>query len=266
MGENRYPICYNELMEFMTIYFFILGLILASFLNALAYRIEKNFAFPGIFTKPSHCDVCEKKLTWVELIPVISFFMYRGRCKKCENKIFWYYPLSELILGLTLAAMWQMDISLYFAIPVLLLFFLSYFDMTSNSVPRIFVNVGVAFALLDLLVRFYSELGIQSFYPSLLAVFLGLVLMVVNLFKKSFGFGDILVIFFLSVFLTLTQFQVFLFLVLLLSSAVSLYLVFMDQKWIKRYIPLIPFMYLAYIGALLYSDQIAALFAKVSML
>lgn len=253
-------------MAFMTLYFYILGLILASFLNALAYRIEKNFAFPGIFTRPSHCDVCQKKLTWVELLPVISFFMYRGRCRKCENKIYWYYPVSEFVLGITLALMWRMGVSFYFAIPVFLLFFLSYFDMTSKSVPRLFVHLGVAFALMDLLIRFYSQLGVESFYPTILALGIGILLMIINIFKKSFGFGDVLIIFFVSAFLSLTQFQVFLFLLLLFSSAVSAYLVFKDREWIKRYIPLVPFMYLAYVGALLYSDRIAEMFAKVALL
>jgi prepilin signal peptidase PulO-like enzyme (type II secretory pathway) len=253
-------------MEFLTFYFFVIGLVVASFLNAMAYRVEKSFAFPGIFTRPSHCEKCEKKLTWVELIPVISFFMYRGRCSKCETKVFWYYPLSEFLLGLTFALLWSSGTSLYLVIPALLLFFLSYFDMTSKSVPRFFVNAGVVFALLDLSVRFFSNVPIDSFYPTLLAVGLGVILNVVNLFKKSFGFGDILLIFFLSVFMSLTQFQVFLFLTLLFSSSVSIYLIFTDRKWIKRYIPLVPFMYLAFVAALLYSDQIAALFAKASLL
>jgi prepilin signal peptidase PulO-like enzyme (type II secretory pathway) len=72
--------------------------------------------------------------------------------------------------------------------------------------------------------------------------------------------------FFLSVFMTITQFQVFLFLTLLFSASISLVLVFTDRKWIKRYIPLVPFMYLAFVTSLLYSEQIAAVFAKVSLL
>lgn len=250
----------------MTAYFFILGLIVASFLNALAYRIEKGFLFPDIFTKGSHCEKCGKMLTWVELIPVISYFMYRGRCKKCDTKIFWYYPLSEFLLGLVFALIWVNGISFYFVIPVIILFLLSYFDVTSNSIPQLFVHMALGFGLLDLAVSFGVSSSVEVFYPLILAIVICVGILVLNRFKPSFGMGDILLILFVATLLPMTQFIVFLVMSLLYSAFFSIFLVGYDRKWIKGYIPMVPFMFLAFATAILYSSQLVEMFARTMFL
>jgi len=42
---------------------------------------------------------CGNKLTWKELIPLFSFAVQKGSCKKCKTKISWQYPLVEFIAG-----------------------------------------------------------------------------------------------------------------------------------------------------------------------
>ncbi|MCM1370485.1 MAG: prepilin peptidase [Clostridium sp.] len=85
----------------MTIYysicFFILGMVLGSFYNVVGSRIPngESILYPG-----SHCTNCNHKLMPWELIPVISFFLLRGKCSSCKQKISWVYPLFELFSGL----------------------------------------------------------------------------------------------------------------------------------------------------------------------
>ena len=79
---------------------FLLGLVLASFLNALLYRIDNGYKYPEIFVKGSHCEKCGKMLKVYELIPVLSYIIFRGKCSKCGYKIPKYYPISELALGI----------------------------------------------------------------------------------------------------------------------------------------------------------------------
>lgn len=79
-----------------TIIFFILGLIIGSFLNVVILRLNTQKSFRG----RSRCMSCQNKLSWYELAPVFSFLGLRGRCKNCKIKISWQYPIVELATGL----------------------------------------------------------------------------------------------------------------------------------------------------------------------
>lgn len=74
---------------------FLFGLIVGSFLNVLILRYNTGRSLGG----RSGCLSCGKKLSWYELVPVLSFFLQRGRCRGCRSKISWQYPLVELFTG-----------------------------------------------------------------------------------------------------------------------------------------------------------------------
>ena len=48
----------------------------------------------------SECPHCEKKLAWLDLVPVLSWVWLRGRCRYCKNSISIQYPLVELLTAL----------------------------------------------------------------------------------------------------------------------------------------------------------------------
>ncbi len=76
---------------------FTSGLLFGSFLNLVADRIPKG---GKILAGRSKCDHCHKNLAPRDLIPLLSFFLARGRCRYCNEKLSWYYPLSEILTGL----------------------------------------------------------------------------------------------------------------------------------------------------------------------
>lgn len=53
-----------------------------------------------VITGRSHCPNCQKKLSWYELTPILSFIVQKGRCRSCGKRLFWQYPLVELLSGL----------------------------------------------------------------------------------------------------------------------------------------------------------------------
>jgi leader peptidase (prepilin peptidase) / N-methyltransferase len=71
----------------------VLGLTVGSFLNVCIHRIprEQSLMFP-----PSRCPGCEHRLAWFENIPVLSYAVLGGRCRKCRTRISIRYPLVEL--------------------------------------------------------------------------------------------------------------------------------------------------------------------------
>lgn len=76
---------------------FTLGLFIGSFLNVCIFRIPLKH---DIIFKRSHCPGCGNVLKWYELIPILSFLIQKGSCRKCAAKLSLQYPLVELINGL----------------------------------------------------------------------------------------------------------------------------------------------------------------------
>ncbi|MFA5932069.1 MAG: prepilin peptidase [Candidatus Paceibacterota bacterium] len=89
------------MISILTIIFFVLGLIVGSFLNVVIIRLNTERSLGG----RSGCMSCGHILSWHELIPVFSFLLLQGRCSKCKTKISIQYPLVELITGLIFAGL-----------------------------------------------------------------------------------------------------------------------------------------------------------------
>src|SRR3989344_7360156 len=90
--------------------FFILGLIIGSFLNVVIIRYRTQRSFGG----RSACMACLSKLSWLELVPVWSFLLLGGRCKSCKTKISIAYPLVEILTGLIFASLFFKFETLFF--------------------------------------------------------------------------------------------------------------------------------------------------------
>ena len=75
----------------------ILGLCVGSFLNVVIYRLPNgmNLAKPD-----SHCTTCDYMLKWYDNIPVLSYIILGGKCRKCKQKISPRYMLVELLNAL----------------------------------------------------------------------------------------------------------------------------------------------------------------------
>jgi len=80
---------------FNNIIIFTLGASMGSFLNVLIDRLPKDESVNG----RSHCDYCKKKIAWYDLMPVLSFFILKGKSRCCGKKLSWQYPLIEIATG-----------------------------------------------------------------------------------------------------------------------------------------------------------------------
>lgn len=75
----------------------IVGICVGSFLNVVIYRLPNNMSL----VKPnSHCPKCNYELHWYDNIPIISYLLLKGRCRKCKEKISIRYTIVEIINGL----------------------------------------------------------------------------------------------------------------------------------------------------------------------
>jgi leader peptidase (prepilin peptidase) / N-methyltransferase len=72
----------------------LLGLAVGSFLNVCIHRLPRD---QSLNSPPSRCPSCEYRLRWFDNVPVLSYVLLGGRCRKCRTRISIRYPLVELI-------------------------------------------------------------------------------------------------------------------------------------------------------------------------
>ena len=79
------------------IFIFAFGACIGSFLNVVVYRMprEKSLVFP-----PSACPGCGKRIALYDNIPILSWLLLGGKCRKCKMKISARYPSVELFTAL----------------------------------------------------------------------------------------------------------------------------------------------------------------------
>lgn len=78
-------------------FIFLLGLAIGSFVNVLVYRVPRKEPF-GV--ERSKCPECGQVIRAYDNIPLISFLVLRGKCRRCGRPISWRYPAVELLTGL----------------------------------------------------------------------------------------------------------------------------------------------------------------------
>ena len=77
----------------------MMGAIFGSFACCQAYRIRYKEEGKKIGER-SECLFCHHRLSWYELIPILSWMLQRGRCRKCGKKIGVIELISEVVMGL----------------------------------------------------------------------------------------------------------------------------------------------------------------------
>ncbi len=73
----------------------LLGIAIGSFLNAVVFRTSSGEGLGG----RSKCRSCVKPIAAKDLIPILSFFLLKRRCRSCKSVIEWQYPVVELAMG-----------------------------------------------------------------------------------------------------------------------------------------------------------------------
>jgi leader peptidase (prepilin peptidase)/N-methyltransferase len=79
----------------------VTGLLVGSFLNVVIYRVPRGLS---VVEPRSFCPHCTTPLRSVDNIPVVSWVVLRGRCRRCRGPISIRYPLVELATGIVFAA------------------------------------------------------------------------------------------------------------------------------------------------------------------
>ena len=74
----------------------LVGLCVGSFLNVCILRLPKD---QSLVSPPSTCPHCGQRIAWYDNIPLVSWIVLRGKCRRCGNPISAQYPLIEGLVG-----------------------------------------------------------------------------------------------------------------------------------------------------------------------
>ena len=87
---------------------FVLGALIGSFIATLVLRWPQG---RSVIAGRSHCDACGKILGPLELVPLLSFALSKGRCRSCGGRIdrhhFWVELAAAAIGAVSLVPGWQ---------------------------------------------------------------------------------------------------------------------------------------------------------------
>lgn len=126
--------------EIPCVFFFLFGACVGSFLNVCVYRIA---AGESIVSPPSHC-ACGRPIKFYNNIPILSWFLLRGRAACCGRRISFRYPLVEGITALVFLGLWillpaeKACVGMVFAA---LMIFCAFFDLDTMTLPD-FATIG----------------------------------------------------------------------------------------------------------------------------
>jgi leader peptidase (prepilin peptidase)/N-methyltransferase len=184
----------------------LFGLAFGSFANVVIWRFPRG---ESLSHPPSRCPACETPIRWYDNIPLVSWFLLRGRCRSCGTRISARYPTVEAlsallwaVAGVRFGQTWQTVFAVAF---FYLLLILSFIDWDTMRLPDPFVGltaviglagaaasaaVGVALVPLTPSVRLPAAPLTTALIGALLGVGVSLAIaLLYSLIRKVDGFG-----------------------------------------------------------------------------
>lgn len=237
-----------------TVTVFIFGLVFGSFFNVVGLRIPIK---ESIVRPPSHCTNCQRQLTALDLVPVLSYVWLGGKCRSCGQKISWIYPLMELITGVLFAfAYWKLGFTVEFFVAILLISLLVIIVVSDFAYMLIPDKVLLFFLPLLFIGRVLSPL--TPWWDSVLgaAVGFGILYSIAVLSKGGMGGGDIKLFFLLGLVLGTLNALLTLFIAAVIGMVVGIIVLKARQQGRKTPIPFGPSIATAAIVVYFYGDAL----------
>ncbi len=149
---------------------FVFWTIFGSFASVIIYRLKSGEHW--IFTGRSHCSRCYKILDFLQLVPILSWIIYKWKCKFCENKISKIYPILEVSTWFLFSLTWYflIDKSLIFSFDkielIKLLFFLmlAFFSIIYIFYDILFLEIADEVLITSIIIT-VIVLSIQTMVP-----------------------------------------------------------------------------------------------------
>ena len=238
----------------------VLGALVGSFLNVVILRLPEegeSIVFP-----PSHCPQCQALIRWYDNIPIISFLMLGGRCRRCRKPISWQYPAVELLMALLSFALFRsfglgapFFVYFVFCAALLAIIFIDFYHQIIPdviSLPGIILGFAASFLLPGLSWQ-DSALGVLLGGGIFYAIAAGYYLLTR---RAGMGGGDIKLLAMIGAFLGWKALPFVIFASALMGSVIGIGAMIKQKKGGKTVIPYGPFLAVASYLYLFFADEI----------
>lgn len=157
----------------------------ACLMSFLMFIIQSSQWRLASLVRRSHCNVCYSKLTWYELMPIISYILLKRRCTHCQSLIPTYLFVAELLGGFIaiypILFHITMPLKLFYNIAFILLV-LSFIDCKILIIPHRWLVILCITAIA------LHTFQLPDFKQTILTVLLFIFGMI---YYRYIGFGDI---------------------------------------------------------------------------
>lgn len=237
----------------------LIGLAWGSFLNVVIYRLPRGMSL----IKPhSSCPQCQKKIKFYDNIPLVSFFLLRGKCRYCKAKISYCYPLVELLTPLSfLLLFFQHSLSFFFLVSSLFvsaLIVLGFIDFYHQILPDEITLPGLLLAVIYSLFR--QDLSLTQALAGAV-VGAGFLLFVYGAYylmrkKEGLGMGDVTMMLMIGAYLGWRQTIFILILASFAGALVGGFFILFKKKNLQYSLPFGSFLAAAAFASLLWGERI----------
>jgi prepilin signal peptidase PulO-like enzyme (type II secretory pathway) len=258
-SKTKAPLCgvfvLGSIIGSMIFVFLIFGLVVGSFLNVVLSRLPSG---EQVFLGRSRCTYCKHKLSWYDLVPVLSFVLLSGRCRYCKKKISSRYVFVEAITAVGFVMVAATTPNLFVAAWLAVLWAISvaiiFYDIEHLEIPIVFsmffwvwVAGGTFFFAHDTI-----KLSLLGLVVPLL--FFGLVWFLSR--GRWLGFGDVLLSPALGLWLGWPAVVLMIFLSYVLGAIVGTFLIIFKKIKPRAHVPFAPFLILGAWTTYLWGEQI----------
>lgn len=223
--------------------FFIIGLIFGSFFQVVALRLPRG---ESIVKPASHCEACNERLKWYDLIPIISYIIQGGKCRYCKKHISIKYPIFELLTGLSFCLCYAVfGLSTEIIIPLTLisaLIIVIISDTEYMVIPDEVLFITSVAIIIEKIVIYGWNDAFSAFIGGLFGFILMYVIKLIGdfIFKaESLGGGDIKLFFMLGLVFNFSTLVVILFLSSFFALPYAISIMLMKKDNIVPYGPFI---------------------------
>lgn len=259
---------------FYDLFIFLLGSSFGSFLTCLIYRLEKkeNFIFGRSF-----CPQCKHFLSFFDLIPIFSFFLLKGKCRYCQNKISFFYPLIEFSTGILFLVFWWYFKNLegVFKVFTLICFWLIFsfllaifvFDLKHYLIPdELVFSIIFIFSTWLLVSYFFGFLSFSEVKNRIFSsIFFTLPFLFLVLISKEkwLGWGDVKLSFFIGLFLGWPKALISFLFSYFVGSIFGIVLILLKKKTLKSEVPFAPFLISGIIFSFFFGEKLIETYLKI---
>jgi leader peptidase (prepilin peptidase) / N-methyltransferase len=242
------------------LFLIVLGLVVGSFLNVVIHRLPLE---ESIVKPRSHCPSCHTLIPFYDNIPVISYLLLRGRCRRCRARISFMYPLVEMLtaLGFWLAYIHFADEMLYAGFSILficLLLIQAFIDLTHMILPlEISIGGAVVFLIYSFFSPVISPLNAFGSAAGAALAFAAIYFFYLKVRKiEGLGQGDIWMMLLLGSFLGVNKLVIAILLASISGVIVGIFFIIVKKKNLKLALPFGTFLSLGSFVSLFWGSQI----------